>query len=441
MAAGKPFFPSGEVTRQRPARRFFYGWVIVAVTGVIGFSEVTLFNGVLSVFLVPMSAEMGWSRGAISGAVAVGVFLGGFLSMALGPVFDRHGARVALAVSGAVCGCFLLAVAAAHEIWQFYFFYGIARVAVEGGVALGLSVVVSNWFVARRSRAMGISMSGNRVGGAVLPPLLQALIGAWGWRAGWTAAGLLVLACATLPALLLLRRRPEDEGLLPDGRRPDERPQAGPAGRQGATESMIEGWALGGAVRTRAFWLLTAATMASYLVFAGTNLHLLPFLLDRGISPWAAVAALSLHSAISALAGVAWGIVADRVSVRWMLCAVMGLGSLAALALLAVADDLGALAYAVLSGCVFGGVIALTTTIFPLYFGRRSLGAIRGVTQPFLLVGNAAGPLFAGWTYDVSGAYAPVFISFAVIYGLGALALAATPPARPAPAGAGPPEV
>ncbi|MBI2910617.1 MAG: hypothetical protein HYY05_00635, partial [Chloroflexi bacterium] len=292
-------------------------------------------------------------------------------------------------------------------------------------------------FVARRSRAQAISHLGQRTGGILLPPLLQAAVASLGWRTAWSFNAWLVLALCTIPTFLFLRRRPEDLGLLPDGRRPVDIPSGSPAPASPSPTDPghVEGWRAPEALRSRAFWLVTLAMAAAYLVFGGTNLHFLPYLLDRGIDPGIAVAAVSLFSAASGVAGVLSGLAADRFTVRWVLVGVMGLGSLSSLALTQVASGPAALAYALLGGAVFGGILILSSTVYADYFGRRALGTIGGLAQPLLLVGNATGPGFVGAAFDLTGGYLFAFTSFAALYALGALCLVLAPAAAPASRG------
>ena len=408
----------------------------MAVGALVGFSEVTIFNVVISVFVVPITQDTGWSRGTISGAVTLGGLGGGLLALTLGPVFDRFGPRYLVASGGAIAGLSLLAVSQAQEVWQFYVFYVASRVVGVAAISAGINIGVSNWFVARRSRAMGISHLGQRMGGILLPPLLQAWVATHGWRNAWGFNAWLVLALCTIPTALFLRRRPEDHGLLPDGRSPGEALPGGPgqAAPAATGAGAVEGWSPRDALRSRAFWHVTLAMAAAYLVFGGTNLHFMAYLLDRGIDSGTAVAAVSLFSASSGVAGVLAGLAADRFTVRWVMTAVLALGSLSSLALTQVASGPAALAYALLGGAVFGGILILSSTVYAEYFGRRSLGAIAGLAQPVTLVGNATGPGFAGAAYDLTGGYLFVFATFAVLYALGALSLALAPAATPASA-------
>ena len=113
----------------------------------------------------------------------------------------------------------LIALSQLHEIWQLYLFFGTGRMIASGLLALVVTVAVSNWFVEKRGRAMGISQLGSRIGIAFLPLLVQYIIMTFGWRTAWVVLGLIVFTISALPALAFLKRRPEDFGLLPDGRR------------------------------------------------------------------------------------------------------------------------------------------------------------------------------------------------------------------------------
>lgn len=402
------------ITERLGRRKIFYGWVIVAVGIVVGFVSGAVWNPNVSVFVKPVSEELGWTRAMVSGAVTVGAISGGLLGAVLGPVIDKRGARLVLTSATIVLGTCLVALSQARSIPHFYLGFGIARMVATGAITLAVSVAISNWFVSRRGRAMAITLLGERSGSALLPLLSQHLVLTRGWRTGWLSLGLLAWALAIVPCALFMRRRPEDMGLRPDGR--PEPPRAKP--EESAPEST---WTVKEAVRTRAFWLIVLACSQVFMVIGGVNLHQLPYMTDVGISPTVAVGAVSLASVVAAAATLLWGLLSERFSVRYCLSFVFFSLAASLVLLMAIKSVAMAYAYAVLWGLSLGGVGVLVQLVWPHYYGRLSLGTIRGITWPVQMAANSVGPLLAGWIYDTVGSYQHAFELFTVAAVLAAI--------------------
>src|SRR3954449_10309852 len=195
---------------------FYYGWVIIVVafvTMAIGVTARTAF----SLLLPPLIDEFGWDRGFVAGAFSFGLLVSAALSPVAGRVMDRYGSRVVIGAGVCMMAAGLLAAPRIREPWQLYVTLGVL---VGAGANLmsftAQSLFLPNWFVRRRGLAIGIAFSGVGIGAIVLLPWLQTIIGRDGWRASCRTMGLLVLFVLG-PLNLLLWRRPEDIGLLPDG--------------------------------------------------------------------------------------------------------------------------------------------------------------------------------------------------------------------------------
>ena len=236
--------------------RFYYGWVIVATLIVAGFTQVGEYNPALSVFIDPFEQDFGWSRSDISLAVTIGTFAGGIISPFSGWILDRYGARSVLLVCQVIYGAALISLGFLQgSLMHFIVAYGIGRAAVTGGSLLAIQVAIANWFVRRRGRAMGIARMGDRLSQAIAPALVALMARGWGWRSAWIALGVSTFAIATLPTFLLVRRRPEDMGLMPDG---DPVPIA-TAGAAPTAAELEEQWTLREALHVRSFWLILCA--------------------------------------------------------------------------------------------------------------------------------------------------------------------------------------
>ncbi|MCX6024066.1 MAG: MFS transporter, partial [Chloroflexi bacterium] len=238
--------------------RLFYGWYIVLVAFLGFFMSTGVSLYAFGVLIKPMSEDLGWSRSTLLAANTLATVTGALVSPWVGKLVDRHGTRFITALSAFMVGATFLPIGWVQSVWQFHLLYGVSNGMFRPGMsALSGPTAVANWFVRKRGRAMGWVATGVSMGGLLLVPLTQWIVGQWGWRTAWMALGLLTWVMMIAPALLILRRRPEDMGLLPDGDPP--RPPQVRAGGAPAAAQEEPGWTAAAALRTRAFWLVLIA--------------------------------------------------------------------------------------------------------------------------------------------------------------------------------------
>ena len=428
-------------------RKPFYGWVIVGVSFLIGVTEAGVFQNILSIFLKPMAQDFGWSRTAVTGAIAVGSICGGLVSPFVGPILDRYGPRMVAFWGIVFFSMGLSALMFVRHIWQLYLFFGVVRMIAVGVLSLVVTVSVSNWFVRRRGRALGITWIGERVGSALLPVMIQFLILSYGWRMAWGALGVVVFLMSGIPALLFLRRRPEDMGLLPDGaapapakKKPDDPFNPEDRTKAVADEEAEPVWTRVQATKTKAFWTLTLITCLIPFLQAGINFHIYPFLTDQGLSQKTAVWVLSTIAVFGALGSAPWGMLADKVGIQKLLAInVFGSGVIFLLLFwtvgLKLTDGFGTgivFVLAALHGILHGGRNTVVSVIWGVFFGRTALGSIYGFSIPFRAAANACGPIFAAICFDLFGSYAFPFYVFVTIYFIsGVISIRMKPPERP----------
>ena len=375
----------------------------------------------LSMFVVPMCADFGWSRTGFSGAVSLGSLLGALAAPLTGPLFDRHGSRWLLAASALVVGACSLALAGTGSLVGFYAAFGISRMMFSAPFDVGTTAAVAKWFVRRRARAMALLAMSAAFGLAVLPPLAQLVISAHGWRAGWIALAAVALVIGVLPQWFFLVRQPEDVGLAPDGT-PGTHEDFGTSAPEAA-------YTPAEALATPALWLLIAYTVLVFPVQAGLSLHQAPHLLERGLSPGTAAAVVSTFSVMAAVASLGFG--ALRVPARLSLCVGALLMSLGAVLMHAVHGAALAFVAAASFGAGIGALLTMLPVAWANYFGRAHFGAIRGITLPAQVGGQALGPLLAGALRDATGDYGAGMVLFAVLSALAAVVVAFARPPSP----------
>jgi sugar phosphate permease len=408
-----------------PRLPFFYGWVILACVCAAGFSRQGSAVATLSIFVEPMTSEFGWSRTAISSAVSVGGVLGALIAPALGSFSDRNGARAVLLVAVLLTAVSTFLLSFTQSLGFFFAFYCIARMSFAGPYDLGIYGSVVNWFFRRRPFATSIVTLAQMIGLVAMPLIAYFVMQAADWRMAWAVVGLTVLVVGFLPTWLLHVRRPEDLGQRPDG------DPASPMASASASATAEPAFTRAQALRTPAFWLLGLYMLFVFPVQAGISLHQAPLLIERGLSPGVAAAAVSLFALCSAIAGFAYGFWPRRLPLRFALVLTAAVLGAACLVMANVSTPPQAYFAAALFGAGVGGLLTILPIAWADYFGRSSYGAIRGVALSFQIAGQAAGPVMSGALRDWTGSYAAALSTFAALALVsGAVALFAGAPRR-----------
>lgn len=410
-------------------RRFYYGWLVAGAASGMQFANAVTAIGILTVFVIPMSEEFGWNRTEIAGATSLGAVLGAALAPFSGRLVDRFGARMILVGGGlaVVAGCLYLSMAQA--LAGFYLAFTVVRIADQGLIQIGASVSVGKWFLRRRGRAVGLVFFGGSFGMIVMAPATQFVIANWDWRAAWVALAVVMLCVGVIPSALFVRRQPEDMGLVIEG--DDARPRPRPAREERQTP-------LSEVIRTPAFWVILVSLFMGSVAISGVGLHLVPHLTQRGLSPTAAVAAVSVMAISGAIAALATGLLAERASPKLLLILAYLLGAVSMWTLINADTLTETYLFAVMQGFLGAGVNTLAPIMWASYYGRRSLGGVFGMSRAAQVFGFAVGPLASAIVYDSAGSYTGAFIGLALVAVMAAALLLTA--RRPTPANRTTPE-
>ena len=409
---------------------FFYGWLIVAVAFVtmgVGVNARTAF----SLLFPPILDEFGWERGVTAGAFSFGFLISAALSPALGRLMDRRGPRVVIELGVGLVAAGLMLATYARQPWHLYATLGV--LVGGGSVCLsytGQALYLPNWFVRRRGLAMSLAFSGVGVGSIILLPWLQILIGRSGWRAACWAMGILTLGLLA-PLNLLVKRRPEDMGLAPDGDRSSRDTGARHAANIVDPVWAAVDWTLGRAVRTARFWWLAAAYFGGLYSWYSVQVHQTKYLVEIGFSPTHAAWALGFVSLVAIPGQIALGHLSDRIGREW----VWTLGSLGFavcyLALILLREfPTPALLYLMVAsqGMLGYGLTSVVGAIPAELFEGRHYGTIFGTLMMSAIAGGATGPWVTGALYDATGSYT---LAFWIAFGCSVLSALFIWPAAP----------
>ena len=390
-------------------------------------------SAILAIFVVPMTSEFGWSRGVFSGALSLGGLGGVVIAPMIGRWIDRYGAGTVLAVASAIVGVCGVGLSLVVNLGGYYGLFVPGRACFAAPLELAPSTAISNWFIRRRPLALAILMGTQGSGLAAMPLAAQWVIGDWGWRAAWLSLGIYTLAISVIPSLFMIRR-PEDVGLVGDPMLRGTGPwnSAISSSGTGGQDAGEPDFTTSQALRTRSFWILSIFSAAIFLVQGGVSVHQAAHFIDQGV-PGSSAALIGGLFALSQVAGgLVWSSLAIKIPVRFLLAA-SGMGvALGGAVTGASGTFIWGLSSAAMLGGGIGGIHLLLRLVWADFYGRSSLGSIRGMTLPVQIAGQLTGPLISGFMFDATGSYRAAFFLVAAAAAVASLmVLGATPPRKP----------
>ena len=393
------------------APRVHPAWIVLGALTVCMLAGSGL-RSVFGVYIKPMEAEFGWTRGALSGAAAVSLLLLGAVGPFVGRLADRWGPRNVIAISLFVLALGAIGSSFIQKLWHVYVMTGVFMALGAGGVALTTgSTVVARWFEARRGLAIGIAAGGMSAGQLIVIPLATALTVWFGWRTSflWLGIGLLVLV---LPVCLaLIRNNPEDRGARPYG-------ATGPAPTRAEAEATRVAGRVGvsEAAQTLPFWLLMGTFFVCGYTSNGMVLtHFMPHALEHNFTAFQASSALGVMGAMNIMGTLASGWICDRFGRRGPLATYYFVRGVSLLFLLYVWNVPSLHLWAALFGLNYISTVPPTTTLTANIYGPYSVGELSGWIFFAHQVGSALGAAPAGWVFELTGTYSSAFVSAAVL--------------------------
>lgn len=418
--------------------KIFYGWYIVGVGILVHIAGTFAFSSTLSIFLKPITEELGVTRGAFSLIRTFEIGVAALIVPLLGPMIDRHGGRWILVIGVLMEGAGLLLSSLVQTFWQFVLVR--CSLVIAGEALLGslvINVTIAQWFVHKRGRAMAIANLGTGVAKLGIPLLAAYLFVLVGWRGTWAVFGIIAPLLVVAPALIFVRRRPEDLGLLPDGEKPPSKvDEARARDVSSSTEkrqiSLPEvSWTRAEVLRHPTFWLLVMTFGIASIGIAGLNLHIFSFITDIGYSPLIAASFMSTIALTQLASTLVWGTLADKYDIRkvsFIQFAIQGAGLV-----LAISSTDIRFVYAgfFLYGTGLAGSFVLREVIWANFFGRMSLGTVRGLSLFFSHLFAASGAPFFGFLHDRMESYNLSFAIFScALFTSAFLILLAKPPRK-----------
>ena len=390
-----------------PRPPFYYGWLVLGTAALGAFIATGVAQTVLGGVQDLIAQDMGWDRTTLAFAATLATWTSGLTMPFVGKLVDRYGPRYMMLAAALMVSACSFALSGVNSVWQFYAAYIVSRSFAGPNLQnLVPRTVAVNFFRRKRNLALGITAL-NRIGGESLNLFIITLVaGAFSWRAAYRTLGIIALPLC-IPLFLIMRRRPEDIGLRPDGDTAFRPSQAGASAAAASTPEFD--WRLREVVRAPSFWFIVWAEFLSVTTTAAVAFQLVPFLTDSGMPYRTAAFALMISVLLGGLSVPLWGHLSDKFTIRRLTMTVM-LATSVPTAVFAFIDAQSVGFYvSVVWGIASGGIPIVGSMMIGEYFGRRSFGAVSGLTGPFRTAAMGLGPTLGALLVNMTGEYTAIF--------------------------------
>lgn len=381
----------------------FYGWVVVGVATLGLILPFFGYHTTVGLFIDDFITDFGLDRTSISGLLGLGGFLAGLTLPWVGKLIDRYGNRVTGLVAGALFAASLIGLSLAGSPLVFFVMYIAMRGFGVGPLSIAHSTILAQWFRSRRGLVVGITVVVTWLFQAIYIPWLQGFLETYSWRQAWQIIGL-VVGLVVVPLIwLLMRDRPENFGLLPDGVPPDQ---------SSAGLAAEDNWTLAEAQRTVIFWIFAVGRFLTPAIGSALILHQVSIFGELGYEPQVAAQTFGMMSVVAAASSLFMGVMVDRVRPGLVMVVQLGATVLTMLLAMMMTAPWLLVVYALAFGVniALGGVF--DNSVWANLFGREHLGEIRGFSGTMMSIGAAVGPILFGWSFDALGSYNVMFLIF-----------------------------
>jgi MFS transporter, OFA family, oxalate/formate antiporter len=398
--------------------KIFYGWYMV----VAGMLLMALNSSIVSygwtAFIGPITATFGWSMSDIAWASAMRSLEIGVFNPMWGPVVDKGNPKKLMVLGASLSAAGLFCLSQTRNLFMYY--AGFLVLGIGSSLAIGMlpQTIMSRWFRKDMGKANGLFFVGAGLGGVAVP-LVVWLIDRLGWQNTllFTSIAMLMLG---ISISFIFRSRPEDYGMVPDGREDNA------AARKKRANSDF-GTTVREALRMRAFWHLAVTTLFQSCAMATVIMYAIPYLTGPGIGMDRTTAGtvVGIYTFVSLFGRVIMGSLCDFFRKSWVLAAAIAVQTIG-LVLYWQMSGTSQLWYIVLFAIPYGfgvsGVAPLRAPVTAEYFGTKNFASIFGLTSFLFGVGNLIAPPIAGWLFDTYHDYRTWWL---ILVGMGVVALIA----------------
>jgi len=410
--------------------RVFYGWYIVLAAGLGLCLSGPGQSYSIAEFINVYIRQFHLDRATVSTLFSGATMLSGSLLFLVGRQVDRIGYRRSFAVITVLFALACVANSFVQGPVTLFFGFFLARFLGQGSVTLVPNALVPQWFVRRRGIALSLMSVGSLVGAAAIPLVNTWLIATWGSPWAWRFWAAVILVVLLPVAAFVVRDRPEEVGLLPDGAAAAVPGAFGDRPRPAYGDEDAGSFTVRDAMRTTVFWLLLFCVVVPAMLHTAITIQMFSILGTDGVPPAASADILSVFALVSFAGTMLSGYLLDRFRPQGVVAAGFVLMAVELLMLLFVRTTAEAFAFAIVWGLASGMLNVAFSFIWPAFFGRRHLGGIRGMTATFMVLGTAVGPALFGWAFQLFGGYHQILV-VSLLFPLvsAVIALVSRPPA------------
>ena len=407
--------------------KLYYGWWILGGAILAQFVATSTGQMVSGVFLGPLVEDLGIEVWQFSCAVSVASAAGAVTILIAGPIVDQAGPRRIMLIGTLFCSIGLAGLSIQSTLWHFFVLQILS--SALGWTLFGPVVInstVTKWFVARRGWALAIGSTGVSLAGIITPITMTAVVDSFGWRTGYMTLAIAVL-CIMTPIAFLMRRQPEDLGLLPDSPSIYLEDSKDKNNIQSALDKDDkQTYTRAQAIRTSGFWLLTLGYGLNAAALGSIALHAIPFATSVGFGRSLAATGLGVNGVGNLSSKVVWGWGLQRFDPRRLAALAFSISASGVLFMISAGNTHDTTTLMIgffLYGFGYGGTIPISEFLWGYYFGRRHIAAVRSVGRPFTIIFGMGGPIATGAWFDISGSYVVAFIPIAFVYLIGAIVI------------------
>jgi sugar phosphate permease len=407
--------------------RVFYGWYVVAVAFLTNFMATGTGFYIFNALMNPLCDEKGWTRTELNAAPAIGLAVGILSALLYGTLVTRVGPRILMFLGSIVSGLAFASLGLANKIGHFYLLCMLLYLGNGAMSGIVSNTAVSNWFVEKRGKALGLATAGISLSGAILPLLAMRILDRTNLPSVFLWTGLMAWVLAPV-IWLVVRDWPEEWGMVPDGRAVDPRtlgreqyaderkatrfPNPALVRSPGPRQEVL--WKPAMAVRTRAFWVVGFAYALVLMGTVGVMFQLGPRFTDIGYDRGMAMALVSLTALIATIGKTVWGTLCDRYDPRRVVAVLMAMNGIG-LCLALVPESIIALsAFILLFGFAMGGIMSTLPILVADLYGRESFASVSRFMSLFIIL-EVGGYLLMGQSFDRTGSYDRAYGTFVLL--------------------------
>jgi OFA family oxalate/formate antiporter-like MFS transporter len=407
--------------------RVFYGWCVVAVAFLTNFMSTGTGFYIFNALMTPLCDQRGWTRTEMNAAPAIGLAVGILSSLLYGTLVTRVGPRILMFLGSIVSGIAFASLGFVSTIAHFYLLCMLLYMGNSAMSGIVSNTAVSNWFVEKRGRALGLATAGISLSGAILPFLAMRILDRTDLRSVFLYTGLMAWTLAPV-IWLVVRDWPEEWGMVPDGSSlepgthreeplADERkatrfPNPALVRSPGLRREVL--WKPGKVVRTRAFWLVGFAYALVLMGTVGVMFQLGPRFTDIGYDRGTAMALVSLTALIATFGKTAWGALCDRYEPRRVVAVLMAMNGIGLCLALVPDSALALCAFILLFGFAMVGIMSTLPILVADLYGRESFASVSRFMSLFIVL-EVGGYLLMGQSFDRTGSYDRAYAVFVLL--------------------------